>query len=178
MSQKVQVTRLATRGRKKSEPRPARDSGSPYLVAKRAIIARGADPFLSQYPLGILKAHGIIDNRCHNAGCQYAFLYGKATNIKPSISAQAYEMVADGIDVTIILDDEVLERVRREYLDARAAILLRFGYRGLSALENVSVFEIVPDFMFRANPGEAREASYLDDVLGVLADHLRIPVDT
>lgn len=58
--------------------RPAIDTGTPEFRAQRARLAAGGDPALVEYPLGLLLARGLVSREQHEAGCYYAFLYGRA----------------------------------------------------------------------------------------------------
>ena len=58
--------------------RPDIDRGTPELRAHRERLAAGGDPALSEYPLGLLLARGLVSREQHEAGCYYAFLYGRS----------------------------------------------------------------------------------------------------
>jgi hypothetical protein len=58
--------------------RPVIDRGTPELQAHRARLAAGGNPTLTEYPLGLLLARGLVSREQHEAGCYYAFLYGRA----------------------------------------------------------------------------------------------------
>jgi len=67
--------------RKRGRPplgRPSTDQGTPELQARRAVLVGGSDPALSEHPLGIMLARGLITPEQHEAGCYYAGLYGRA----------------------------------------------------------------------------------------------------
>ncbi len=57
--------------------RPIVDRGTAELQAHRARLAAGGDPALTDYPLGLLLARGLVSREQHEAGCYYAFLYGR-----------------------------------------------------------------------------------------------------
>jgi hypothetical protein len=65
------------RGRPGSD-RPFVDRGTAELQAHRTRLAAGGDPALTEYPLGLSLARGLISREQHEAGCYYAFLYGRA----------------------------------------------------------------------------------------------------
>ena len=58
--------------------RPDIDRGTPELQAHRERLAAGGDPALTEYPLGLLLARGLVSREQHEAGCYYAFLYGRS----------------------------------------------------------------------------------------------------
>src|SRR5262249_56441760 len=58
--------------------RPEIDRGTPELQAHRERLAAGGDPALTEYPLGLLLARGLVSREQHEAGCYYAFLYGRS----------------------------------------------------------------------------------------------------
>ncbi len=65
------------RGRPNGD-RAAIDRGTPEFRAHRARLVAGGDPALAEYPLGLLLARGFVSREQHEAGCYYAFLYGRA----------------------------------------------------------------------------------------------------
>lgn len=65
------------RGRPNGD-RPDIDRGTPELRAHRERLAAGGDPALTEYPLGLLLARGLVSREQHEAGCYYAFLYGRS----------------------------------------------------------------------------------------------------
>src|SRR5215470_11916653 len=58
--------------------RPVIDRGTPELRAHRERLAAGGDPALTEYPLGLLLTRGLVSREQHEAGCYYAFLYGRS----------------------------------------------------------------------------------------------------
>ena len=73
--------RMRSAWRKRGRPRlgrPSTDQGTPELQARRAVLVGGSDPALSEHPLGIMLARGLITPEQHEAGCYYAGLYGRA----------------------------------------------------------------------------------------------------
>ena len=70
-----------SRRRKRGRPgsaRPGDDHGTPELQARRLSLADGADPVMTEYPLGLLLARALVDQMQHDAGCYYAYLYRRA----------------------------------------------------------------------------------------------------
>ena len=70
--------RAIASGRRAGRPamnRPAVDPGTPELLARRARLAAGGDPSLTESPLGILLARGLIGREQHDSGRHYASLY-------------------------------------------------------------------------------------------------------
>src|SRR3972149_2713330 len=51
--------------------------GGAEAQARRARRAGGPDPALSEYPLGLMLARRLVSAEQHEAGCHYAFLYGR-----------------------------------------------------------------------------------------------------
>ena len=64
-------------GRPRTE-RPAVDLGTPEALARRARLAGGGDPVLTESPLGVMLARGLIGQEQHDAGRTYAALYRQA----------------------------------------------------------------------------------------------------
>ena len=83
-------------GRPRSE-RPAVDLGTPEVLARRARLAAGGDPTLTESPLGVMLARGLIGQEQHDAGRYYASLYRQAVG-RTQLSCDRHysQMIADG----------------------------------------------------------------------------------
>lgn len=90
---------MSKRGRPKSN-RPAIDTGTPELVAKRAFLVGGADPAYAEHPLGILFVRGYLsDNheqsrRMYVAGMEFGFLWGRV--FKPPFAQSLMAQIVPG----------------------------------------------------------------------------------
>ena len=126
------------RGRPRIE-RPAVDSGTPELQARRRRLAAGADPALTEYPVGLLLARHLITAEQHEAACYYGFLYGQAIGGTRGGCGRFYQqMAAAAFDIKDLTDDqraqvETLFRVGKNRL-------LAAGRHICDATENVVVF--------------------------------------
>ncbi|MGH6932505.1 MAG: hypothetical protein ACREEE_08735, partial [Dongiaceae bacterium] len=74
--------------------RPKVDLGTPEARARRERMAAGADPALTEYPLGLLLARQLISDEQHEAGCYYGFLYGQAIGGVRSGCSRLYRQMA------------------------------------------------------------------------------------
>ncbi len=123
------------------------DRGTAELQVKRAALAQGGDPALSEYPLGVMLTRGLIDGPQHDAGCYYAFLYG-VTIGRTSISCERiYQQMMDcesghgtPIDEAARARIETLFRLGKNRL-------LAAGRRVCDATENVVVYGRLPRFL-------------------------------
>ncbi len=132
------------RGRPRSD-RPATDLGTPEQQARRAGLAGGGDPALTEYPLGLLLLRRLIGGEEHEAGCYYAFLYGRsiaATQLTTNRLYHQLAMYADGRD----LSDEMQAHVESLYRKGKNR-LLAAGRRICDATENIVVFGRTPRFL-------------------------------
>lgn len=154
----------AKRGRPKSR-REGPDYGTPELQAKRAKLAKGGDPALTEYPLGILLARGRIDRDQHQAGCMYAYLYGKAVGRTVELGT--------GEPVGGEMDEETASKLRARYLDCKN-LLLRHGRRVADAVDNVAVYRRLPRWFWttRPRPSDQRDYEALTTGLTALAEAL------
>lgn len=127
------------------------DPGSDMALAHRA-AAVGADNARDPragYPLGILLLRGEIDRAEHDAGLAYAGLrgivYGSAT--PRSHLAQLVESLCHSGDMHGLSDDarENQEARCSNRLRDAVAYMLLDGRRGFDMIENLAVFEHLPD---------------------------------
>jgi hypothetical protein len=108
---------MKQRGRPRID-RPAIDKGTPELQARRVRLAAGSDPALTEYPLGLMLARRLITDEQHEAGCYYAFLYGR-TQVNYN---QLYQQIAAASAEQQDLSEEA--RVRIEALFRRGKDVL------------------------------------------------------
>lgn len=126
--------------------RPVIDRGTPELRAHRERMAAGGDPVLAEYPLGLLLARGLVNREQHEAGCYYAFLYGRTigrtqVNCSYMFGAQAAGY-ADRHDLTEV----ELARIQSRFREGKNR-LLAAGRRVCDATENLVVFSRMPRFL-------------------------------
>ncbi|MGQ0663800.1 MAG: hypothetical protein ACT4P2_09475 [Pseudomonadota bacterium] len=132
---------MAKRGRPKND-RPARDSGTRELQRQRAQLVAGGDSVLAGYPLGVLLARRIITQDQHNAGCRYAWLYGKATGRWDSAGLVWERLLgAGGASADAGETDDAA--LYAKWKDATAA-LLAAGRRAKDGVDNLAVFNRLP----------------------------------
>jgi hypothetical protein len=123
------------------------DQGTPEVQARRATLAAGGDPALTEYPLGLLLARGVIGAEQHEAGCYYAFLYGRAVGrTQVSCERQYGRMMAEGALDRRLLSDEAQAQIEALFRRGKNR-LLAAGRRVCDATENVVVFGRIPRFL-------------------------------
>jgi hypothetical protein len=83
------MEKAARAGRPSRREAPAPDRGTPEVQARRAMLAAGGDPALTESPLGLLRLRGQISADQQEAGSRYACLYRQAV-ARPHLS---YERV-------------------------------------------------------------------------------------
>lgn len=92
------------------------------------------DTTLSEYPLGVLMARGIINADQHQAGQKFAALYAKATG----------RMAELGFDPGQgDLDEESQERIEKQYVECRE-MLVRNSRRAFDSVVNICVYRRTP----------------------------------
>ncbi len=134
------------RGRPREERRQ-RDEGTPELQGRKAAMAAGGDPALTEYPLGLLLLHGFIGAEQHEAGCYYAFLYGRAIGrTHVGCERQYRQMMAGWGPDRGPLPDEAQAQIESLFRQGKNR-LLAAGRRVCDATENVVVFGRAPRFL-------------------------------
>lgn len=128
--------------RKRGRPRldrPSMDQGTPELQARRRLLAAGGDPALTEHPLGVMLARGLISPEQHEAGCYYAMLYSRAV-ARPELSVAAlYRRLMAESGRGREIEEEALERIQALYRLGKNR-LLAAGRRVSAATENIAVF--------------------------------------
>jgi hypothetical protein len=112
---------MKQRGRPRID-RPAVDKGTPELQARRVRLAAGGDPALTEYPLGLMLARRLATDEQHEAGCYYAFLYGRTIGRTQVNYNQLYQHIAATF---------AEQRDRSEEAQARIESLFRQGKDGV-----------------------------------------------
>jgi len=122
------------------------DRGTPELQAHRAQLAAGGDPALTEYPLGLLLARGLIGQEHHEAGCYYAFLYGRAVGRTQVDCSYLLGAAAAGYADRHHLSDAELAKLQSLFRYGKNH-LLAAGRRVCDATENLVVFSRMPRFL-------------------------------
>jgi hypothetical protein len=137
------------RGRPATEQKANKDDrGTPEVQARRAVLSAGADPALSESPLGLLLARGLIGSEEHAAACIYAYLYARAVGRPRTSCAALYRRLAGEsagagwVELSEQAETAVEERFRRG-----KNRLLAAGRRVCDATENLVVFGRTPRFL-------------------------------
>ncbi len=148
-------------GRPRGE-RPAIDQGTPETQVRRRLLAEGADPALSEYPLGLMLARRLVSTEQHEAGCHYAFLYGRTIG-RTQVTCDRYyrQMIGSqggGFDLT---DEATQTRIEASFRLGKNR-LLAAGRRVCDATENLTVFARTPRFL-DAGPRRPAAARRADD---------------
>jgi hypothetical protein len=124
------------------------DRGTPEAQARRAVLSAGADPALSENPLGLLLARGLIGAEEHAAACIYAYLYSRAVGRPLTSCAALYRRLAGesaGAGWTEL--GEPAETAIEERFRRGKNRLLAAGRRVCDATENLVVFGRTPRFL-------------------------------
>jgi hypothetical protein len=133
------------RGRPSSD-RPIIDRGTPELQAYRERLAGGGDPVLTEYPLGLLLARGLVSREQHEAGCYYAFLYGRSIGRTQVNCSYLFGAQAAGYADRHDLTEADLAKIQALFRQGKNR-LLAAGRRVCDATENLTVFGRAPRFL-------------------------------
>jgi len=133
------------RGRPNSD-RPIIDRGTPELQAYREKLAAGGDPALTEYPLGLLLARGLVSREQHEAGCYYAFLYGRSIGRTQVNCSYLFGTQAAGYADRHDLTEAELAKIQSLFRQGKNR-LLAAGRRVCDATENLIVFSRLPRFL-------------------------------
>jgi len=138
--------------RKRGRPRfdrPSIDKGTPEQQARRQALAAGGDPALTEHPLGLMLARGLISVEQHEAGSYYAMLYGWAVGgTDVSVASLYRRLLTEGWQGKEI-DEEDLARIQALYRLGKNR-LLAAGRRIATATENITVFGRPARFLSRS----------------------------
>jgi hypothetical protein len=126
--------------------RPLVDRGTAELQAHRARLAAGGDPVLAEYPLGLLLARGLVSREQHEAGCYYAFLYGRAVGRTQVNCSYLLGALAEGYADRHDLPEAEQARLQSLFRKGKNR-LLASGRRVCDATENLVVFGRMPRFL-------------------------------
>ena len=127
------------RGRPRQE-RPETDLGTPEVQARRALLIQAGDPALSEYPLGVMLARGLIGREQHEAGCYYGFLYGRVIGKGEVSCAGIYDRLAAEVRPNRPMVSEEREARDQALFRLGKNQLLAAGRRVCDATENIVVF--------------------------------------
>lgn len=153
---------MATTWRRRGRPkldRPANDTGTPELQARRSALVGPGDPALAEYPLGIMLARGLITAEEHEAGCYYAALYARAVARTSLSCAHIYRRMLAESGRAMDLDDKSQAHIERLFRQGKNN-LLAAGRRVSEATENLAVFGRPPRFLDRQVAKLRRGADY------------------
>jgi len=151
--------RAIASGRRAGRPaleRPKVDAGTPELCARRARLAGGGDPSLTESPLGILLARGLIGREQHDSGRHYASLYRQSVG-RTQLSCDRHysQLIADGGRAARSRDDAAQARIEARFRLGKNR-LLAAGRRVCEATENLVVFGAAPRFLEAGLSGHRR----------------------
>lgn len=153
-------------GRPKAE-RPGVDRGTDELQRRRALDqGKRRNPQLLEYPLGVLYEHDQITTEMWEAGCRYAWLYGRAVGRQRARACQAATEYAEGRQE---LDEGTEVEIERDF---REAADLLAGVPAIKRIvDDLVVFERRPEWLGPCFPTVAHmtEASLLQVGLTFLA---------
>jgi len=156
--------------RKRGRPRfdrPSNDQGTPEQQAKRSALAGGADPALTEHPLGIMLARDLISREQYEAGCQYATLY--IQTVAPttvSVASHYRRLLAEGGSGQEI-EEEDLRRLQALFRLGKNR-LLAVGPRVVRATENIAVFGRPARFLSRASTMSLKRGADFAELQAVL----------
>ena len=138
--------------RKRGRPRfdrPSIDEGTPEQQVRRRALAAGGDPALTEHPLGLMLARGLISTQQHEAGSYYAMLYGWAVGgTDVSVASLYRRLLAEGWRGKEV-DEEELARIQALYRLGKNR-LLAAGRRISTATEDITVFGRPARFLSRS----------------------------
>ncbi len=137
--------------------RPIVDRGTAELQAHRARLAAGGDPALAEFPLGLLLARGLVSREQHEAGCYYAFLYGRTIGRTQVNCSYLFGAQAAGYADRHDLTEADLAKLQSLFRKGKNH-LLASGRRVCDATENLAVFGRMPRFL---DAGRRRPTSAL-----------------
>jgi len=126
--------------------RPDIDRGTPELRAHRERLAAGGDPALTEYPLGLLLTRGLVSREQHEAGCYYAFLYGRSIGRTQVDCSYLFGAAAAGYADRHDLTEAELAKLQTLFRHGKNH-LLAAGRRVCDATENLVVFGRLPRFL-------------------------------
>ena len=156
--------------RKRGRPRlgrPSTDQGTPELQARRAVLVGGSDPALSEHPLGIMLARGLITPEQHEAGCYYAGLYGRAVGPPDLSVASLYRRLMAESGRGKEIDEADLGRIQALYRLGKNR-LLAAGRRISAATENIAVFGRPARFLVARRTAELKRGPDVAELEAVL----------
>ena len=118
--------RAIASGRRAGRPamnRPAVDPGTPELLARRARLAAGGDPSLTESPLGILLARGLIGREQHDSGRHYASLYRQSVG-RTQLSCDRHysQLIVDGGRTVQPRDEAAQARIEARFRLGKGAL--------------------------------------------------------
>ena len=118
--------RAIASGRRAGRPamnRPAVDPGTPELLARRARLAAGGDPSLTESPLGILLARGLIGREQHDSGRHYASLYRQSVG-RTQLSCDRHysQLIVDGGRTVEPRDEVAQARIEARFRLGKGAL--------------------------------------------------------
>ncbi len=133
---------------------------------RQALVGTGAAEHLAEYPLGVLFARGLIDSDQLDAGCRYARLFRLALGGE---SLAAVNLTGKVFDPPGEQDEAWLAARSRDYHTARC-LLSRQGRRVRELVENVTVYQRLPAWVYRCRPPSAGDIKALDRLTSGLSD--------
>jgi hypothetical protein len=152
-------------GRARRDPvshRAGPDHGTDQLAAKKRALVRGGDPALSEYPLGVCLARGLVSRDLHDDGLHYAGLYSRVARgygvgrMHGSVEG-LWQALASGFPDRAHGDGTggPGRRLVERFLAARLA-LAEAGRPALETVHQVVAFQQFPAFLLAP---EARDAA-------------------
>jgi len=122
------------------------DKGTPEQQARRLGLAAGADPAMTEYPLGVLLARRLISADQHEAGCYYAYLYSRVIGGSHVSCGFLYQQVASVWARPEAVSEETQAKIQSLFRLGKNR-LLAAGRRVCDATENIIVFGRMPRFL-------------------------------
>ena len=140
------IGRSTRAGRPRGE-RVVVDLGTPEALARRQRLAGGGDPVLTESPLGVMLARGLIGQEQHDAGRTYAALYRQSVG-RTQLSCDRHysQMVADAGRMAATRDEADQARIEERFRRGKNR-LLAAGRRVCEVTENLVVFGVAPRFL-------------------------------
>lgn len=133
-----------------------KETGTPELQAKKAMLVRGGNPALSTDALGVLVARDLIDKDQYSAGQWFGALRTISFGRDRLPMAAAGQLVDEQVegraeDDVVVYSDEDVERLYARYRSAVSS-LKRVGASVYVQTRNVCLFAEMPDWIEQAIP--------------------------
>ncbi len=150
------------------EPKPTgRDKGTERIQREQQWYAEAKNPALAAYPLGIMLANEVISHQQHEAGCYYAYVYGRVFGRTSIVHHMAVLLKERGAAIGDADDERALQILEDHYREGSTAIeSCPRGRRMMELIENAVVYQRIPRWLMPVAP---RPSDFTDAKLTIQA---------